>query len=430
MNCGNAGSGNGSSGSGSGSGSGAGASAGNSSSAGGPGKDCRASATTETSCSDGKDDDCDGFADCLDPDCEAQSCGSEGSGRSCLAGACLGSGSLPTLPRIDNVVATIRGDTAIVDFSAVEGALDYRVYPLPADANSILVGENGEVSVKDGVYRCGGAMPRDNRMSDDIKAFDSSLTPTLHGYKRKESESVLGHVFLTPKEDREPVYRVANPNQPGGFAWETGSPPAKEYNGADYVVGTAARDARLAEGWRDDGIAFYIAKTGTKTVYRGEFADRLSVFYTDGAEAEAHEGAEGEKGERFKVLAEPTEGSVPLYRIFYAYYSDHDVLAAGNANRDRTLYQGNIPVTSLTWSGLKGETTLVVEALDAGCPWPGGFLGTVAREPSSPDDSATVTAEQARLSSGELFVNGQYDRNSRPKPVARSYVTVKPAPHP
>lgn len=398
--------------------------------AGGPGKDCKASSTSEAKCSDGKDDDCDGFADCLDPDCEGISCGAEGSGRSCLAGACLGAGDLPPLPRINNVVATIRGDTAIVDFSAVEKALDYRVYPLPADPKTILVGDNGEVSVKDGVYRCGGAMPRDDRMNDDIKAFDASLTPTIHGYTRKEDESVLGYVFLTPKDDREPVYRVANPNQPGGFAWETGSPPAKEYNGAEYVVGTEARDALLAEGFRDDGIAFYTAKEASKSVYRGEFPNRLSVFYTEGAEAKAHEGAGGETAERFKILAEPTDDSVPLYRIFYAYYSDHDILAAGNANRDRTLRQGNLPITSLTWSGLKEETTLVIEALDTGCPWPGGFLGPVARAASTPEDSATVTVEQARLSSGELFVNGQYDSKNRPKPIARSYVTVKPEPHP
>lgn len=396
----------------------------------GAGSQCKASGSSETECSDGKDDDCDGFPDCLDPDCEGNSCGDSASERSCLAGACLGAGDLPTLPRIDNVTATVRGDTAIVDFSAVTDARDYRIYTLPKDPSQILVGENGEVSIADAVYRCAGAMPRENRERDQLNRFGTSLTPTIHGYVRTEADNLLGHVFLTPKEGREPVYRVANPNEAGGYAWEFQNPPAKEYNGADYVVGAAARDALIAQGWRDDGIAFYVPTDGTKSIYRRGFPERLSVFYSDGAEKDAHEGQEGEGGERFKVLAEAADGSVPLYRIFYSYWSDHDVLVAGDANRQRALYQGNIPITSLTWSGLKEETTLVVEALDVGCPWPGGFLGTVARDAANADDSPTITLEDARLSSGEVFVNGQYETTNRPKPIARSYVTVKPEPHP
>jgi hypothetical protein len=395
-----------------------------------PGVDCKASSTSEAQCSDGKDDDCDGFVDCLDPDCEGTSCGEADSGRSCLAGACLGVGDLPPLPRIDNLVSKVRGDTAIVDFSAVDKALDYRIYVLPA-ADKILVGDDGQVSVKDAVYRCGGAMPRDNRMVDAIMRFDHSLTPNIGGYTRKDEDNLLGYVFLTPKEDRETVYRVANPEHPGGFAWEYQNPPAKEYNGADYVVGTAARDALLEKGWRDDGIAFYVAKDGAKPIYRREFADkRLSVFYADGAEKTAFEGQGGEGGERFKVLAEPVDGSVPLYRIFYEWASDHDILAAGEANKARTLTQGNLPSTSLMWPGLKGETTLVIEALDAGCPWPGGFVGPVARPKGFDDiDNPTITIDDARLSTGEVFINGQYP-DTHPKPIARSYVTVKPEPQP
>jgi hypothetical protein len=238
-----------------------------------------------------------------------------------------------------------------------------------------LVGANGEVSVKDAIYRCAGAMPRDNRQKDQINRFATSLTPSIHGYTRTEGDNLLGHVFLTPKEGRQPVYRVANPNQAGGYAWEFQNPPAKEYNAADYVVGIEARDALLAKGWRDDGVAFYVPEAGTKSIYRREYAtDKLSVFYADGPEQAAHEGAGGEGGERFKVLDQAAEGTVPLYRVFYSYWSDHDILVAGEANQKRALFQGNIPITSLTWSGLKEESTLVIEALDAGCPWPGGFI--------------------------------------------------------
>lgn len=391
---------------------------------------CKASGSSETKCSDGKDDDCDGFPDCLDPDCESKSCGAADSGRSCLAGGCIGVGDLPTLPRIDNVVATVRGDTAIIDFSAVDKAVDYRIYTLP-DKDKILVGDNGEVTVKDAIYRCGGAMPRDNRQKDQINRFNTSLTPTIHGYTRTEGDNLLGHVFLTPKEGRQAVYRVANPNQAGGYAWEFQNPPAKEYNAADYVVGTEARDALIAKGWRDDGVAFYVAESGTKSIYRREYsANKLSVFYPDGPEQKANEGAGGEGGERFKVLGDAAEGSVPLYRVFYSYWSDHDILVAGDANQKRALFQGNIPITQLTWSGIGEETTLVVEALDSGCPWPGGFIGTESKPAASAIDTPSIKLDDARLSSGEVFVNGQYETTNRPKPIARSYVTVKAQPHP
>jgi hypothetical protein len=391
---------------------------------------CKASSSSEAECSDGKDDDCDGFPDCLDPDCESKACGAADSGRSCLAGGCIGAGDLPTLPRIDNVVATVRGDTAIIDFSAVDKALDYRIYTLP-DPDKILVGDDGQVSVKDAIYRCAGAMPRDNRQKDQINRFATSLTPSIHGYTRTEADNLLGHVFLTPKEGRQPVYRVANPNQAGGYAWEFQNPPAKEYNAADYVVGTEARDALLAKGWRDDGVVFYVTESGTKSIFRREYAaDRLSVFYTDGAEQQAHEGAGGEGGERFKVLDQAAEGSVPLYRVFYSYWSDHDILVAGDANQKRALFQGNIPITSLTWSGIGEETTLVIEALDAGCPWPGGFIGTETKPAASAIDTPSIKLDDARLSTGEVFVNGQYESTNRPKPIARSYVTVKAQPHP
>src|SRR5205814_8232204 len=46
---------------------------------------CAPSAATELTCGDGVDNDCDGFIDCLDPDCGGQTCG--GAGLTCMAGA-------------------------------------------------------------------------------------------------------------------------------------------------------------------------------------------------------------------------------------------------------------------------------------------------------------------------------------------------------
>ena len=42
--------------------------------------------------------------------------------------------------------------------------------------------------------------------------------------------------------------------------------------GTARAVDLAQRAALLAKGWRDDGIAFYTAKTATKTVYRIHYA--------------------------------------------------------------------------------------------------------------------------------------------------------------
>ncbi|MFT3925221.1 MAG: hypothetical protein QM778_21975 [Myxococcales bacterium] len=393
---------------------------------------CVAKGETETSCSDGVDDDCDGFKDCLDPDCETKMCGADGS-KTCLAGACLGSGALPALPKFDNLTPVVRGDTARIEFAPVKGAKDYRIYPLPADAD-VLVGDNGEVAVKNAIYRCAGALPRDDRSMDQLKAFfAASVSGGAGGFNRQEADSILGHVYLTPGAGRTPVYRVANPNWVGGYAWEYNAPPAKEFNGADYVTTTDARDALLKQGWRDDGIAFYTSTSATKPVYRHEDTKSgLSVLYTDGAEKQARDG-QGGGMERFKVLAAAGQDTVPLYRIFYGYNNEHDVLAPGDAYRERVLYQGNMPVTSLTWPGLTGETTLVIEALDNGCPFPGGYIGAKAAPAADLGgvmSQPTITLDQARLSSGEVFVNGQYEPSNRPKPIARGYVSVKPEPKP
>jgi len=395
----------------------------------GPSPTCKASVDTETACADGKDDDCDGFVDCLDSDCETKSCGD---GVSCLAGACLGKGALPELPRIDNLVPIVRGDTAIINFSGVVGAADYRIYPLPAD-DDVLVGPNGEVAIRDAIYRCGGAVPRLNRASDGINRVAVSLAANVQGFTRTEDMSVLGHVYLTPGPGRTPIYRVANPNSIGGYAWEYAAPPAQEFNGAEYVAGTDARDELLAKGWRDDGLAFYAPEDGTVALYRSEYDDGTVLFYADGPEKAAREGDGSQGGERFKILGSAADGTVPLYRIFYSYNNDHDNLAAGEVNRERVLNQGNFPITSLTWPGLKGSTTLVIEALDQGCPFPGGYIAAMDAPATDLDgvpSQPTFTLDEARLTSGEVFINGQYDPANRPKPIARGYVTVEPAPQP
>lgn len=402
-----------------------------SSSTGGTSNQCEPSSDSESECSDGFDNDCDGVVDCLDSDCEGVACGGR-EGLSCLAGGCLGQGSLPELPVLDNVNVQIINDMALINFTAFNGAKDYRVYESPND-DDILVGEDGEFAVRNAIYRCSGDTPRNPRNDDQVNAvtgvFDRSIVGNIHGYDRTEAESLLGYVYLTPGEGREPIYRVADPNRMGGYAWEYAAPPAKEFNAALYV-GTEERDELLQNGWRDDGVAFYVPEDASKPVYYREYDDGSHVlFYTAGPERDAR----GDGTEMLRVLDSEASGSVPLYRIFYGHNNEHDNLAAGEANRERVLYQGNLPLTSLVWSGLEGTTTLVIEALDNGCPFPGGYIGASSAPATGLGDfpnEPTITLDEARLSSGEVFINGQHDPNNRPKPIARAYVVAEPEPEP
>ncbi|HYQ15241.1 MAG TPA: hypothetical protein VEQ58_05785, partial [Polyangiaceae bacterium] len=415
-----------------------------------PAPRCEPSANTEA-CTGGKDDDCDGFTDCLDSECDGQACGD---GLTCSGGACRkpcapGDGAcVPELPTIPNVKVTTHGDTAIVEFEPVAGALDYRIYPEP-DAADWLIGEDGGVGVKDGIYRCAGDRVFQDREADAAATnFDCSIAGCdnlRHDYKRSEAEALLGYVFLTPAADRQPVYRVANPNGAGGFRnadWVV--PLYPEANSAEYVVDLDARAALLAKGWRDDGIAFYTAKAASKNVYRVHYAagadwtgDNVVLFFTDGPEHDARAAQPAKDiddlGVRFQILGEEVEGSVALHRVSYGTF---DVLAAGEARFDQVLHQGVRPVWSLTWPGIKADTRFIIEALDQGCPFPNGYVAAehkdadVDRTSMEPFNSPSLTLDEARLSSGEVFINGQHDPNNRPKPIARAYVDVKPEPQP
>jgi len=408
---------------------------------------CVPQAKTETQCSDGIDDDCDGFPDCLDTDCEGQACGA-GSGYQCTAGACLkpctGTDCFSVLPRIDNVHVTMHGDTAIVEFEPVEGALDYRIFAYP-DSGNILVGANGEQAVKNAIYRCAGDRPFAPRSLDDANHFDGELSgrdDTLQGYGRSESESLLGFVYTTPGTDRQPVYRVADPNGFGGYRNDSFVVPIySEAGSADYVVGTAARDKLVATGWRDDGVAFYAPDAGTMPVYRRTYAPEywgkhITRYYTDGPEAAARADDTAntlDVAVRFKIFTTQEAGTVALHRVSYLGGNAFDILAAGPVRFQRAHEQGNIPLWSVTWPGVGAKKTFVVEALDAGCPFPNGYVSSVhanASYTATGGDYPTITLDEARLSSGEVFINGQHDPNNRPKPIARAYVDLEAAPRP
>jgi len=407
---------------------------------------CNAQAASESSCSGGVDDDCDGYVDCLDSECDGQACGD---GLSCSGGACrkpcsAGQSCVPELPTIQNVRVTTHGDTARIEFEPIAGALDYRIYPEPT-ASDWLIGSNGEVGVKNGIYRCAGDRIFQAREADVANGFDCSITGcdnARHNYVRNEAEATLGFVFLTPAADRVPVYRIADPNGAGGFRnadWVV--PLYSEANSAEYVSDAARRTELLEKGWRDDGIAFYTAKSATKTVYRIHYAhgadwqgDNVVFFFSDGPEHDARAAqpaAEIEDlGPRFQILDTEEPGSVALHRVTYP--GSFDVLAAGEARFDQVLHQGVRPVWSLSWPGLTEKTRFVIEALDAGCPFAGGYIAAthadadIDRTSMQPFNEPSITLDEARLSSGEVFINGQHQATNRPKPVARAYVDVTP----
>jgi hypothetical protein len=395
---------------------------------------CNSTDTLESECTTGEDEDCDGFIDCRDSDCDGVSCGDEG--LTCTAGACLAGGveGLPELPRIESVRVNMIGSTAVIEFEPIDDALDYRVYPMPAPED-VLVGEDGEVVVRDAIYRCAGDRPFTKREDDSSGFFDASLAANVLDYVRTEDELILGYVYTTPGADREPVYRLADPNGAGGFSWDYIAPPGSDYNSADYVVGTEARDALLARGFRDDGIAFYAPIDGTRPVYRLEYqpdhwGEHPTLFFTDGPEYDFRVGGESvaDFGERFKIFPERAPGTVPLHRVFYLSTNAHDTLAAGKSRYERALYQGNLPMWSLTWPGLTGPTTLVIEALDQGCPFPGGYISAheAPGDPATSGHYPSITLDDARIETGEVFINAQHDPANRPKPVARAFVDVSP----
>lgn len=336
--------------------------------------------------------------------------------------------AFPELPELENVAVEMRGDTAFVTFADVDGAVDYRVTALN-DADRVRVNAEGRVIVDDAVYRCAG-----NRQIVTRARGDSTRADIAGLYTRDGAEAVLGHVFLVPGEGRVAVRRLADPRPDPGVG--AGVPSVAESRAARYVPEGILVETLLAEGYRDDGVAFF-APTAANVTHPIHFwhsaprpdqnGERFSLYVQEGAERDAlAEDALTEVLEpEFRALDENAPESVPLRRVLYRGGHPHDVLAAGNAELERVLDQGNRPFTRLAFPGITEATTLVVEALDAGCPFAGHLLPEAA---IAEGDLATSTLEAARLGSGEVFINGQHAPGSRPNAVARSLLPVAPEP--
>lgn len=342
-----------------------------------------------------------------------------------------GSDALPSLPPMPaELEIDVRGDAVVVTFDPVAGARDYRIYvePDPADVS---VAPDGSLTIRDAIYRCAGDRP--------LPEFDATLGGEVLLHQRDPADALLGHVYPRAGEGRVAVYALGDPTRDDIYSpiYFRGTRVHR------YVIDEAERARLVAAGWRDDGVQFYVPATGGDVALhqydsppQAWLQDRtFTLVVREGSEEHARRTSEeGTITPLFGVLAAPETNAagetltVPLYRVHWPSASLHDELAAGEGWLERLLRQGNQPVTALTWSGLTEPTTLVIEALDRGCP----FTGLVGpRDLAAVEHAAAVRSiESARAASatGEVWINAQHPPSGNPIPTHRSRVRVSPAP--
>jgi len=326
--------------------------------------------------------------------------------------------TLPPLPRLPGVHASVTGDSVNISLEPLDDAVDYRVYALPANQD-ISVGQDQQILVKNAIYRCAGNRQAPPVALDAAPPLTSGYMKTLvdgvdvNGFTRALDDATLGHVFLEAGQDRVPVYALGDSaptaeNENYFMRWSASR--VKQ-----YVTSTTERDALLARGFRDDGVAFYVpaaASANTRPIYSSTDA-QARYYFNDGPEAAVRQNS----SPAFLALSGAEPGTAPLMRVFYLNLSatSHDELVAGHARFERARRQGDsLPLFELHWSGLTEPTTLVVEALNPGCPSLPGLL--------SPLSLAANADHPAWLTIAE---------DSRPRAVARAFLNdVAPEPAP
>jgi len=364
---------------------------------------------------------------------------------------------LPSVPALINVVATQNDDSAAITFDPVDGALDYRVYPLPRDED-ITIGADGNVIVKNAIYRCAGNRETPSPTIDGGPENSGSAIrtqvdkQTVGGYLRTLDDATLGYVYTQPGAGRVPVYAVGEPDPNADnstcFFARWGASRTKM-----YLTSESERAKMLANFGRDDGIAFYVpaaADATTAQIYidQDEAGTKYQKRYylSDGPEGNKHPN----KKPAFLALAQGGAGTQPLMRVFYANQCGqaHDELAVGRERFNRIYKQGDsLPLWTVLWSGITGPTTLVVEALDRRCPFQGHLSpqsfpsvnGHYGAEEIPHQPFFTLADVQAASPTSEVFINGQAgpawargvvpERLPLPRAISRSFVKVQPNPH-
>jgi hypothetical protein len=376
--------------------------------------------------------------------------------------------ALPALPPLTNVVATPRDDSVGIDFDPFDDAVDYRVYPLPADGD-VTVNVDGSFNVKNAIYRCAGL-----RQSFDVANnlnSNGGLTPQSadgtglftsdgNGYAWKTqipTTPTLGYVYTTAAPDRVPVFALAGYTLEYELGWS-------ESRLKIYTTDATERQTLIASRWRDDGVVFYVpsaASDATATIYRSQTAEPQAgksytqhvQYYFGDADLATHAKDTTPPAPAFQVLKAAAAGTAPLMAVMYQPLDNHIELAVGNERFKRAANQGPGPLWHLEWSGLTKPTVLVVEALASGCPFQ-GFLSATHLEAPPHQTFYTLDELQKASATGEVFINGQYDApgspaaaagphglpsggtapiltstTMSPRAIARSFVSVAPAPH-
>jgi hypothetical protein len=344
--------------------------------------------------------------------------------------------TLPKLPQLTNVIGTLREDSVGVNFDPVDGAKDYRIYALPDDGD-ITAYSDGSLTVKNAIYRCAG-LRQSSDLKNNINAADPALTVIGSSVltakiDATEANNRLGYVYVTPASDRIPVYALANYGMDGENGWIQSRLKV-------YTSDADARTQMAAQGWRDDGVVFYVpapGAPGTHTVYTSAtsgivagqgWTQRSQFYFSDSARAD-HQADTTPPAAAFDVLTAAAAGAVPLMAVFYQGNQSHTELAPGMDRFNRAAYQGSSPDWHLEFSGLTAPTTLVVEALKDGCPYP-GFLAAQHVEAMDHQTFFTLDELQQASPTGEVYINGQHDNiTGRATPVARSFLKVMPTPH-
>ena len=339
---------------------------------------------------------------------------------------------LPPLPPLTNVVATEREDSVGIDFDPVDGAVDYRVYPLPSDKD-ITIRSDGTTTVANAIYRCAG-LRQTFDLANNLNANDRGLVVADQSTWRAQvpENPLLGYVYVTPAPDRAPVYAIAGHPSDDEHGW-------RESRLKIYTTDAATRKALLGQGWRDDGVAFYVpqsAGAGTHTVYSSQTSEvvagqgwtKYAQYYFGEPERDRHAKDAVAPSAAFQVLTSPARATQPLMAVQYESQQSHTELSVGRERFKRAAFEGPGPLWHLEWSGVTRPTTLVVEALASGCPFQ-GFLSPRHLHAPPHQTFSTLAELQAAASGGQVFVNGQFDTAVLPRAVARSFVSVSPHPH-
>ena len=378
---------------------------------------------------------------------------------------------LPALPQLTNVTATEREDSVGIDFDPVDGAKDYRVYVLP-DAKDLKVNSDGSLAIKNAVYHCAGL-----RQTFDFPNGVDNPIPTgqdngvlayfnapFSGRAEVAADPTLGYVYVEAGDGRVPVYAVGVHPADTELGWRETRPKI-------YTTDAKLRQSLISANNRDDGIVFYVptvAAATTRTVFHSEQANGVNtnVYYFTATDT-THTNDSTKPEGVFEVLTAAAPGTQPLMGVFYKppgnhFNQWHTELAVGRERYQRALNQGPGPLWHLEWPGLTAQSTLVVEALENGCPFQ-GYLSPISLSAPPHQTLFTLDDLQHASATGEVYVNGQFDLpnssfttvdadgsggphggvwgmlpstlplmqtpNASPRPIARAFLKVSPKPH-